>query len=233
MPIVTMLVDREIDGDRFEHGTTHEVDEHRARALVRRGHARRGAGEQHVRLAQILAALGRLDSNNPDHFTPDGKARPVAIEAETGFAVDAAERDVVLEEFVIVRDGVGTSPRRRHDAYSRGWRVSRSRALGSCLMKEFFERFGGDMDKDANSIDVMAWLCFRCAVDDEGTPRFTTEDECLELDFTELREISQSTMVMSGLVDEPGNPSGNSVAALDASSSISSPSISERPSPSS
>lgn len=51
-----------------------------------------------VRVARIRQAIRRLDSDNPQHFTGDGRPQVEAIEAVLGWDISAAERDHAFED---------------------------------------------------------------------------------------------------------------------------------------
>ena len=94
------------DKRRLGLGTTHtvpdEVSAEDAEILVNSGKAEWIEGEDPatpVTQAEIIAAIGKLDQGNPDHFTQGGKPQVKAIEEILGGRqISAGDRDAALAE---------------------------------------------------------------------------------------------------------------------------------------
>lgn len=71
--------------------------------------ARAGAAPDATRPQKILAAVGGLAPENPDHWNADGKTPSIkALEAATGFTdISAAERDAAHEAWAEGKDLTG------------------------------------------------------------------------------------------------------------------------------
>ena len=89
----------EFDGTAYLPGDPVELADDIAAALLADGVVLEPETAAQDRKARIIAAIGELDPDNPEHFTKGGKPEVKALEAILGFDITAAERDAAWAAF--------------------------------------------------------------------------------------------------------------------------------------